>query len=165
MAEAGTSDALVRGTMVDSRENGTMAGNSELVLRVARVEEKLDALTLSVDTAFVEQRQYTEFAFDRVRAEMRAGFDRMERRFTGIDARFTSIDARFSGTDARLDRIDGRLDRIDARFTHIDARFSGIDGRFDSLERKLDQFIDTQSRANALVERHLERLESSSTPE
>ena len=31
---------------------------------------------------------------------------------------------------------------------------------FGRLERKLDQFIDTQSRTNELVERRLTRLES-----
>ncbi len=107
-----------------------MAESTELERRVGRVEEKLDALSGSIesrfdtvderfnasDLAFVEQREYTEFAFDRLRTEMLSGFDRM---------------------DARFNRVD----------------------------RRLDQFIDTQSRTNALVERHLERLESSSAPE
>ena len=88
--------------------------------RVQAVEQKVDALSASVDVRFdavdaalVEQRQYTEFALDRLASEMRAGF-------------------------------------------------SDIEGHFDRVERKLDQFIDTQSRANELVERRLRALETPS---
>ena len=42
-------------------------------------------------------------------------------------------------------------------------RFDAVDARFNRLERKLDQFIDTQARTNALVERWLERLEPPTT--
>jgi hypothetical protein len=78
----------------------------------ASVDERFDA----VDVALIGQRQYTEFAFDRLADEMRNGFN-------------------------------------------------GVDGRFNRLERKLDQFIDTQSRANALVERRLTALEPRSGQE
>jgi prophage DNA circulation protein len=71
-----------------------------LPVRVERIEQKLDALSNSVDALsnsvdalsnsvdkrfaevsehFVEKRQYTEFAFDRLRGEMLAGFTRLER--------------------------------------------------------------------------------------
>jgi hypothetical protein len=64
-----------------------------LPVRVERIEQKLDALSNSVDALsnsvdkrfaevsehFVEQRQYTEFAFDKLRGEMLAGFTRLER--------------------------------------------------------------------------------------
>jgi hypothetical protein len=83
------------------------------------VDERFDA----VDVALIEQRQYTEFAFDRLADEVRTGFE----------------------------AVNGRLD--------------GADGRFNRLERKLDQFIDTQSRANQLVERRLTALEPRSGQE
>lgn len=85
----------------------------------ASVDERFDA----VDVALIEQRQYTEFAFDRLAGEVRTGFE----------------------------AVNGRLD--------------GVDGRFNRLERKLDQFIDTQSRANELVERRLTALEPRSGQE
>jgi hypothetical protein len=85
----------------------------------ASVDERFDA----VDVALIEQRQYTEFAFNRLADEMRNGFG----------------------------AVNGRLD--------------GVDGRFNRLERKLDQFIDTQSRANELVERRLTALEPPSGQE
>ena len=90
--------------MVNSRSDEAMKEIDNLREHVGSVERKLDTMAVSVDAAFVEQREYTEFAFDRLRTEMRAGFGR--------------------------------------------------------LERKLDQFIDTQSRTNELVERRLTRLES-----
>jgi hypothetical protein len=103
----------------------------------ASVDERFDTLSTSVDERFdavdvalIEQRQYTEFAFDRLADEMRNGFGAIE---------------------GRLGGIDGRL--------------GGIDGRFNRLERKLDQFIDTQSRANELVERRLTALEPRSGQE
>ena len=64
--------------------------------------------------ALAEQRQYTEFAFDRLASEMGAGFN-------------------------------------------------SVEGRFNRLERKLDQFIDTQSKANELVDRRLQMLETGPT--
>ena len=105
---------------------------------IGRVEEKLDALTKSLATAFVEQSEYTEFAFDRLRSEMIGRFDTVDARFNGVDKQFESVNTRF-------DRMDGRFDRMEVRF--------------DRLERKLDQFIDTQSRTNSLIERRLQGLE------
>jgi hypothetical protein len=101
-------------------------------------EQKLDALSASVDKrfdavdeAFVEQRQYTEFAFDKLAGEMKARFDEVNKRF---------------------DKVDGKLEKVNGRF-------DTIDGRFNGLERKLDQFIDTQAKTNELVERRLQALE------
>ena len=90
--------------------------------------------------ALVEQRQYTEFAFDR-------------------------LDSRFNSVDGRLDSIDSRFNSVDSRFNSIDSRLDSIDSRFNRLERKLDQFIDTQSTANTLVERRLTALEPRSAQE
>ena len=42
--------------------------------------EAVDARFDEVTSALVEQRQYTEFAFDRLRSEMIAGFGRLERK-------------------------------------------------------------------------------------
>jgi archaellum component FlaC len=148
----------------------------------ASVDERFDA----VDAALVEQRQYTEFAFDKLSNEMRSGFaavngrldgvdgkfndvdgrfNRVDRRLNGIDDRLEGIDRRLDRADRRFDAVDGRFDGIDARFDRMDDRFDGMDGRFDRLERKLDQFIDTQSKTNELVERRLTALEPRSGPE
>jgi hypothetical protein len=174
--------------MVDSRKGGKMTGEVDNVReRLHVVEQKLDGLSASVDARFdavdaalVEQRQYTEFTFDRLASEMRAGFSSVDARLSGIDGRFNVIDGRFNVIDGRFNAIDGRFDAIDDRFNAIDDRFSAIEGRFtsmddrfnnidgrfnrleghfDRIERKLDRFIDTQSRANELVERRLRAVE------
>ena len=75
----------------------------------AELERRFD----EIQAALVEQRQYTEFAFERLSDQVRTGFEQAEK-------------------------------------------------RFDKLERKLDQFIDTQSRTNALVERRVKLLERES---
>lgn len=109
-------------------------GLESLPDRVQAVEQKVDALSTSVDARFdqvdaaiVEQRRYTEFAYDRLDSKMDAGFA----------------------------RIDERFGEIDGRFAQIDGRFAQMDGRFARLERKLDQFIDAQTKTNELVERRL----------
>lgn len=133
--------------MVDSRQGEAMA--NELEARVERVEKKVDALTASIDARFdqvdvaiAEQQQYTTFAFFQLEARLIA---RMDNGFARMEGRFQ--------------QIDGKLDQIDRQFQQVDGRFAQIDGRFSRIERKLDQFIDTQSRANALMERRLRRLE------
>jgi hypothetical protein len=134
------------------------------------VEQKLDKLSASVDQRFdavdrqfddvraalAEQRQYTEFAFDRLASEMRAGFNGVEIRFIGVEGRFDGLESRFGGLESRF----GGLDR---RFDGLERRFDGLEGKFSRLERKLDQFIDTQSKANELVERRLQMLETGPT--
>lgn len=110
--------------MVNSRNGDAMAERmEELPARVEAVEQKIDALSASVDArfdavdarfdalmasmnaefeqiaaAFVEQRQYTEFAFDRLGQEMRTGFNR--------------LDGRLSDLDGRLERVERKLDRF-----------------------------------------------------
>jgi hypothetical protein len=93
---------------VDKNGEGTETVGQKIDKLSASVDERFDA----VDVALIEQRQYTEFAFDR-----------------------------------------------------LDSRFDTVDSRFDRLERKLDQFIDTQTTTNKLVERRLTALEPRSAQE
>jgi hypothetical protein len=86
-------------------DDGRLAVSSEMTgalealpERVDRIEQKLDALSVSVDQRFdlvdehfAEQRRYTEFAFERLdqritRLErtMIAGFDRLEAAIAGL---------------------------------------------------------------------------------
>jgi hypothetical protein len=90
----------------------------------------------------------------------------------------TTVDQRFDAVDSRFDAVDSRFDAVDAAFVEqreytefafalvsselraeMQAGFGGVSARFDRLERKLDQFIDTQSRTNTLVERRLTALD------
>ena len=109
----------------------------------ASVDLRFDTLSASVDLrfdevarGFVEQRQYTEFAFDRLTVEMRSGFSELRGGFSEL----------------RGDVNELRGDVNELR------------GGFNRIERKLDQFIDMQSKTNELVERRLNALESTRQP-
>ena len=150
--------------MVSFTKGGAMADwIRELGERVERVEQKVDDLATSVDRRFAEfsealaeGRRYTEFAFDRLEGR----FDGLEGRFGVVEGRFDALEARFDGLEDRFGVVESRFDALEGRFDGLEGRFGVLEGRFGRLERKLDQFIDVQSRANALVERRLNALES-----
>ena len=64
------------------------------------------------------------------------GFDRIEKRFTGVDEQFKGIDARLDGIDNRLEGMDKRFDGIDSRLNGIDSSLSSIIRRVDLTEKK-----------------------------
>ena len=92
-----------------------------LPAKVDAIEQKLDALTASVDrrftsvdlrftsvntrfddvtSALVEQRRYTEFAFERLRGEMVAGFAVMTTNFGRLERKLDQLIDRIIGKDA-----------------------------------------------------------------
>ena len=84
--------------------------------RVNAIEQKLDALTINVDARFddvtsalVEQRQSTEFAFDRLRNEMLAGFAVMQRKFDGLER--NTLDG-FATMTTNFGRLERKLDQV-----------------------------------------------------
>ena len=107
----------------------------ETVERVQADVRRFDERFNQVDAALLEQRQYTEFAFER-------------------------LDAKFEQLDTKVDQLETRVDRLDAKVDRLDTKVDRLDGNVSRIERKLDQFIDTQTKANELVERRLQRLES-----
>ena len=134
--------------------------------RVVRIEKKLDALSISVDERFsevrdhfVEQREYIEFAYDRLDRRISDGFARLEQRvsegFAASDQRMDRFDQRMDMFDQRMDTLDQRMDSLDQRMAHgfaaadqrtIDLKHELTEG-FSRVERKLDQFIESQSRS------------------
>ena len=108
-------------------------GSSNLPERVEVIEQKLDGLIQSVDARFdqvdaaiVEQRAYTEFAYEKLDSKMDAGFARLD-----------------SKMDTGFARLDSKMDAGFASFgSNMDARLGRVDGRFARLERKIDQIID-----------------------
>lgn len=89
-----------------------------LTQKVDDIGRKVDTLSATVDTRFadvdlrladidehfVEQRQYTEFAFDALRAEMHAGFQRVDRRFDRIEDKLDRFIDTQGGRKARSRR-------------------------------------------------------------
>lgn len=84
-------------------------GTENLAQRVEAVEGRLEELSASVatrfdqvDSALVEQRHYTEVAYDQLVSRMDAGFAR-------VDERFTQMDARFARIERKLDQVIDRF--------------------------------------------------------
>ena len=85
--------------MVDSPKEETMDGASNLPERVQVIEQKLDALAVSVDSRFeqvsaaiAEQRAYTEYVYERLDQKMDAGFANVEEGFARVDGRFARLE-------------------------------------------------------------------------
>ena len=124
-----------------------MAGGLEdITKRVERLEgtveavvASLKALSASVIAGFVEQREYTEFAFQRLDVKIDAGLGQLA----------TKIDAVEGRLGAKIDGVDSRLG----------AKIDGVDSRLERVERKLDQFIDVQLLANQQTDLRLRTLE------
>lgn len=72
-----------------------------------------------------------------LRAEMRAGFQSIDKRFDGVDHRFDGVDKRLDGIDIRLDGVDTRLDGISTRLAGHDRRFDEGDTRAISLDARI----------------------------
>lgn len=93
----------------------------------ASIERRFDA----VDAAIVEQRRYTEFAFDSIKAEL----GKVRADISGIKANVSGIKAEFAGVRTDVSGLRAEVSGVKEEVLTIS---SGL-GR---LERKLDQFID-----------------------
>jgi molybdopterin-biosynthesis enzyme MoeA-like protein len=135
-----------------------MTGTEQLPERVDRIEHKLDALTASVDRRFdevsehfVEQREYTEFAFDRLRKEMLEGFNRLESKLdTNVERLERKLDTNVERLERKLDtsveRLEGKLDSsVKGLESKLDENVKRLEGTIASLGRKLDRFMKDQA--------------------
>ena len=121
-----------------------------LVGRVESVERKIDRLAESVDEAFVEQRRYTESAYEQLGARMDGGFGELAmdiaRLDSTMDAGFRRFEAEFARVDTRFGRVETEFARVDARFGRVEAEFARLDAKIDesvaAIQRKLDLLID-----------------------
>jgi len=64
-----------------------------------------------------------------LKAEMVAGFNKVDERFNKIDDRFNKIEERFNRVDNRFDRVDADL----RQFHHITGK---LEGRLDTIEKR-----------------------------
>ena len=74
------------------------------------------------DESTLEARQPSEIAM--LRAEMRAGFQSVEKRFDAIDKRLQGHDKRFDEVDKRFDEVEQRFVEVDKRHVTMDARIT-----------------------------------------
>jgi len=87
-----------------------------------------------------------------LRAEMRAGFQSVEKRFDAVDKRLEGHDKRFDEVDRRFDAVDKRLEGHDKRFDEVDKRFDEVDKRFDEVDKR---FHEVDSRFDGVDKRHV----------
>ena len=72
---------------VDARFEAVDARFDAVDARFGAVDARFDEVT----AALVEQRQYTEFAFERLRGEMVAGFSAMTTNFTRLERKLDQL--------------------------------------------------------------------------
>jgi hypothetical protein len=110
-----------------------------------------------------EERETVGQKLDTLSAAVDGRFDIVNQQ---VDTLSASVDERFATLSASVDR---RFDAVDLALVeqrqYTEFAFARLDSRFDRFERKLDQFIDTQSTTNKLVERRLTALEPRSDHE
>jgi len=94
----------------------------EVDQRFNAVDERFDKALVDISEHFVEQRQYTELAFDTLRKEMREGFAEMHEGFAEMRSGFERIDQRLAifietqgGINQRVDRRIGALEHARRR--------------------------------------------------
>jgi chromosome segregation ATPase len=91
-----------------------------------------------------------------LRAEMRAGFQSVAKRFDAVDSRFDRVDAHLAEHDQRFNSVSGHLTEHDQRFEEVGKRLEGHDQRFDELGNRLDghdkQFVSLDSRITSEAE-------------
>ncbi len=114
-----------------------MAGGLEDIMkRVDRLEGTVEAvvaslkeLAASVIAGFVEQREYTEFAFQRLDVKIDTGLARLEAKIDAVDSR---LGAKIDGVDSRLERVERKLDQ----FIDVQSQTNRLtDLRLRTLER------------------------------
>lgn len=82
---------------VDARFDAVDARFDAVDARFDAVDTRFDEVT----SALVEQRQYTEFAFERLRGEMVAGFAAMTTNFGRLERKLDQVIDRIPGPDGR----------------------------------------------------------------
>src|SRR3954467_13397878 len=117
-----TSDRDNSGERAETIEQKIDTLSASFDLRFDTVDERFATLSASVDERFnavdvalMEQRQYTEFAFDRV------------------ETRFNTLESRFDTVESRFDRLERKLDQfIDTQMTTnklVERRLTALEPR------------------------------------
>jgi hypothetical protein len=92
------------------------------------------------------------------------GLDAMDPNAGGPQTVEQKLDALSASVDKRFDAVDKQFETVTVAIVeqrqYTEFAFGRVETRLDRIERKLDQFIDTQTKTNELVERRLTRFES-----
>ena len=94
-----------------------------------------------------------------IRAEMRAGFAKVDKRFEQVDQRLDQVDKRFEQVDQRLEQIDQRLDQVDQRFVEVDHRIASLATEVKQLKSETFQMGLTLTKIDSDSERRDLRID------
>lgn len=117
--------AIDNPTMLDSaiRGEGAMAEQ-----RAKAIDERFDEVT----QAFLDQRDFTLFCSDKLRAEIRD----VEGRLTG---RLDGLELRFDGLEGKVDGLDRRVGGLEVKVEGLDRRVGGLEGKVDGMAQAMDR--------------------------
>lgn len=79
------------------------------------IDERFD----EVAHAFVDQRDFITFCFDRARQDFSEGLAGVKEDIAGLDGRVAGLDGRVASVDNRLGRVEHRLDRHELVLSEI----------------------------------------------
>jgi DNA anti-recombination protein RmuC len=94
-----------------------MAGDSQIELRVSRLENDRDSIYDLLAELRSTQQEHS-LRFDRVDER----FDTMDQRFDTMDQRFDTMDQRFDGMGQRFDGMGQRFDKVEEVLTEVARR-------------------------------------------
>lgn len=102
------------------------------------IDERFD----EVAHAFVEQRDFITFCFDRARQDFSAGLAGVKVDIAGLDNRVAGLDNRVASVEGRLGRVEDRLGRVDDRLGRVDNRLGRVEHRLDRHELILSEILN-----------------------
>jgi chromosome segregation ATPase len=148
--------------MVDSPNEAMTGRLDDLPDRVEALDQTVVRMSISIDSRFddvseaiVEQRRYTEFAFESLRGEMAQRFDAVERRLDAVERRLDAVEHRLDAVEHRLDAVERRLDAVERRLDAVERRLDAVEHRLDAVEHRLDAI----ERRLDVLERRFDRFD------
>lgn len=126
--------------MGDAKAEGQPGGDETFEMQQLRAMEqpnwnegRLDDLNRKVDGGIGRLDDERK----ELRTEMKAGFEKVDKRFEEVDKRFEEVDRRFEEVDRRFDKVDEEFkavrtemkegfDKIDRRFEKVGEEFTAV---------------------------------------
>ena len=100
-----------------------------LLIRFARKVTRLDLSQKHLEEGHKEILK----RIDRLSADMREGFRKVDVRFEKVDERFEKLEQKM---DERFEKVDERFEKVDDRFESMDKKFGR---KIENLSEKLDR--------------------------
>lgn len=97
------------------------------------IDERFDEVT----QAFLDQRDFTLFCSDKLRAEIRDVEGRLTGRLDGLELKFDGLEGKVEGLDRKVERLDRRVGGLEGKVEGLDRRVGGLEGKVEGLDRRV----------------------------